>query len=308
MNSENLESLKKINHAKEKFTTLQESFDSVVTKLEDIKSKISTLQNKNNELSSENKRLKTNMSMNGQDDLTPRPDYKTLQGENKINLDIYDSAGKNQVVPTTRLIEELIKKVTHLTNKNADGSPKSYNRTVSLLMNNKTPRNSQTGTNLGTLPVRQLDSGSRLTRKSSMSKASPRGSFAVPSNGSPVSNMRPRMSQFYGNTLSPTNKMAQVFGNNSNSNISTSRDKVSPKSRNESIDSNDDSTPSNGCNSNDGSPSEAKQAFSKKSGDSRFSIQLEILKNKDNKFTADVIDSTEELIRYVLLTKDITVF
>ena len=305
MNCENLESITKINHAKEKFTALQESFDSVVSKLEDIKSKISTLQNQNDELVSENSRLKTNISMNGLDNLTPRPDYKALQGQNKINLDIYDSAGKNQVVPTTRLVEELIKKIT----PHSDDSPKSNNGTVSLLINNKTPQSSRTGINFGTLSVRQLESGSRLTRKSLSNKASPRSSLTVSSNNSPDPNTRIRMSQFYGKTSNITNKIAQMSGDNSTLNISASKDKApTSKSKDASRDSNDDSTLSNGGNSNGGLASEAKHTSSEKSRDSQFSVQLEVLKNKENKFAADVINSTEELIKYVLLTKDIAVF
>ena len=104
------ESRKQIELMKEKIKGFKDILDKIIVKLGNVKQQVLDLRHENEELLYQNEKLNLRAAR-GFEALTPRPDYRKLQEEKNFNMDIYDSTGRRQMVPTIKVVEDLLNKL-----------------------------------------------------------------------------------------------------------------------------------------------------------------------------------------------------
>lgn len=104
------ESRKQIEIMKEKIKGFKDILDKIIVKLGNVKQQVLDLRHENEELLYQNEKLNLRAAR-GFEALTPRPDYRKLQEEKKLEMDIYDATGRRQMVPTIKIVEELLNRI-----------------------------------------------------------------------------------------------------------------------------------------------------------------------------------------------------
>ena len=89
--------------------TFKDNFDKIIVRLGFLRQDLFELRKNNQELQLENEKLNLRAAASFEN-LTPRPDYQGLSSKYDIELDIYDDYKTRQVVPSTIIFEELMKK------------------------------------------------------------------------------------------------------------------------------------------------------------------------------------------------------
>lgn len=104
------DSRKQIHQMKQKIKSFKDIMDKIIIKLGNVKQQVIDLRHDNEELVYQNEKLSLRAAR-GFDALTPRPDYRRLQDEKRFDLDIYDATGRRQIVPTIKIIDDLLNKL-----------------------------------------------------------------------------------------------------------------------------------------------------------------------------------------------------
>lgn len=105
---------------KEKIKGFKDIMDKIIIKLGNVKQQVLDLRHENEELLYQNEKLSLRAAR-GFDALTPRPDYRKLQEEKKLELEIYDKTGRRQMMPTIKIMEELAIRLHAAADKNKEG-------------------------------------------------------------------------------------------------------------------------------------------------------------------------------------------
>lgn len=105
-----------VNETQNKVQGLKDVMDKILVRLALVKKDIVDLRQQNIVLENENRKLNIRAAQ-GFDALSPRPDYKRLQGEKNIDLDIYDESGKTQLASTSDIVNKLVDEIIDLQNK-----------------------------------------------------------------------------------------------------------------------------------------------------------------------------------------------
>jgi hypothetical protein len=108
------EAYEKVKAMQNRMVEFKDTMDKILIKLSLIRNEILELRKKNEELMLENDRLSVRAAV-GFENLTPRPDYKRLQGECEIDLEIFE--GKRQIIPTATITQHIYKKISELSAK-----------------------------------------------------------------------------------------------------------------------------------------------------------------------------------------------
>jgi len=95
---------------KEKIKGFKDILDKIIVKLGNVKQQVLDLRHENEELLYQNEKLNLRAAR-GFEALTPRPDYRKLHEEKKLDMEIYDSTGRRQMVPTIKVVEELLNRI-----------------------------------------------------------------------------------------------------------------------------------------------------------------------------------------------------
>ena len=124
-----------------KIKGLKDIMDKVIVRLTIIKQEIVQLREQNQTLEDDNSRLHVRAA-GGFDALTPRPDYRRLQEEKSLDLNIFDPKGKRQVLTTVEIMNELLNKVNNLQEK-LTAMPSKKRELAKLTMTRKESTNSE---------------------------------------------------------------------------------------------------------------------------------------------------------------------
>ena len=111
------DSRKQIASMREKIKGFKDILDRIIIKLGNVKQQVLDLRHENEELLYQNERLNLRAGR-GFDSLTPRADYRKLIEEKKLDMDIYDSTGRRQLIPTIKIVEELTNRLSAIMDKN----------------------------------------------------------------------------------------------------------------------------------------------------------------------------------------------
>ena len=317
LKDEGEDNLRRISEFKRTLMNFESTFEMISRRIEDMKKQFLLLQERNDELVCENERLNAQISANGTEALTPRPDYRTLQEEKKIELDIFDSAGKNQVISTTVVVEELMKKISETTQKNQEPSSKPINLTIANLnkrAGNRSragsvninsplkppPKNNNNNLAQEAPPSATLSSGGkslfgRMAPRGTPSQFAPGNSQLNPTpsqfNPSPsqfAPGQSPNRSQFFGNTLTPT---TSIYDFKEKSPLEPKEDYLSFK---------EDSLPS--PESTENSPDNKTDSTPKSDG--KYMLKIEIPKWRKRPEKENAIERANDLLSYINKAKD----
>lgn len=138
-----------LGEAKNKVKAYKNTMDSVIVKVSDMKQQITNLIKTNDQISFENEKLKLRAAT-AFEYLTPRPNYKKLQKEKKIELDIYDEK-KNQVISTAEIVEGLLDTLLRSETDGNDGNALPANQHEKRFLLSQ-GNNSKTRPSSGALP------------------------------------------------------------------------------------------------------------------------------------------------------------
>lgn len=105
------DSRKQVMAMKLKIMGFKDTMDKIIVKLGNIKQQVYDMRQQNEDLTYRNQKLSLRAAL-GFEALTPRPDYKKLQEEKKLDLPIFDATGRRQMLSTIKVLDELISK-TH---------------------------------------------------------------------------------------------------------------------------------------------------------------------------------------------------
>lgn len=105
-----------VNQMQFKVKGLKDAMDKVVVRLAIMKKDVIDLRQQNIVLENENSKLHIRAAR-GFEALTPRPDYKKIQEEKNIELDLYDESGKNQLASTSDVVNKLVDEIADLQKK-----------------------------------------------------------------------------------------------------------------------------------------------------------------------------------------------
>lgn len=274
-----------------------------IDKIEEIKRQITGLQQKNDDLNFQNQRLLFKVSANGLEAFTPRPDYKSLQEEKKIDLDMFDITGKNQTRSTAAVMEELMSKVADLTSKNSDSPYKSNGSVQPRMTASRSQSRSRTGnfaTNAPSRFSRQViensaggGPGKSIFAARVFSRNSIRGGNSTPN---------PEKSKPRGSGIFTPNVHEKPSFNFDDQAIKAAlkSNHSSPKERVLSL--KDD--PVSSLDVSDNSPSEARSDCGVPQHESKYILKIDIPRLRKSKFGGEVMESADELIKYIMDTKE----
>jgi len=94
-----------------KIRNFKDILDKIIMKLGAIKAEIFDLRSRYNETELEREKLSVRAAV-GFEGLTPRPDYRKLVEDFPfLELGIFDSTGRKQIVPTTKIVEQMMNSV-----------------------------------------------------------------------------------------------------------------------------------------------------------------------------------------------------
>jgi len=297
------ESRKQIALMKEKIRGFKDTMDKMIVKLGNVKAQVLDLRRENEELLYQNEKLSLRAAR-GFDALTPRPDYRKMIDEKKIDLDIYDKLGRRQMMPTIKVIDELLNKIQGLEaerSRENTALKKGKTANLKLLAANafKTPSNSpkrpsilvqQTPPQQIQLPPPSLTQSNPLLNK-------PRGSLMDPSPSSGQKSLFSKENSFKGilGSISPRNAATLVFENQSrvsSKNLGTQEESASAKGDDSQITEVDET----------GTPRRARLGgfLSKANSIERKSDKEEPVVNM---YGEDTIKQADELIDFAVKTK-----
>lgn len=117
------ESRKQIELMKLKIKGFKDVMDKIIIKLGNVKQQVYDLRHENEELLYQNEKLSLRAAR-GFEALTPRPDYRKLIEEKKLDFNVYDSTGRRQMVPTIKVVEDLLNKIQVANEKAKEGAAK----------------------------------------------------------------------------------------------------------------------------------------------------------------------------------------
>ena len=303
--------IRKINESKSTITNLENTFNVITKRIEDMKKPFILLQERNDELMCENERLNALISANGTEALTPRPDYRTLQEEKKIELDIFDITGKSQVISTSVVIEELMKKIADLTQKNQEPSLKDGAKPINLTIANINAKRGGNRSRAGSFNINSplkppksnslqesLNASPLPGGKSLFGRMAPRNPSQF---GSGVSQFNPSPSQFAPNQSTTGRPGASLFGNTLNPTSIYDFKERTPTSDAGIKDDFSSLCPE----SIDNSPSDCKtdsNSTPKSSG--KYILRIEIPKKRRNSGKEEALERADDLISYIARTKE----
>lgn len=104
------ESRKQVAAMTKKIKGFKDTMDKIIVKLGNIKQQVYDMREQNEELTYRNQKLSLRAAL-GFESLTPRPDYKKLQEEKRIDLAIFDATGRRQMLSTIKVVDELLNKI-----------------------------------------------------------------------------------------------------------------------------------------------------------------------------------------------------
>ena len=233
------ESRKQIALMKEKIRGFKDTMDKMIVKLGNVKAQVLDLRRENEELLYQNEKLSLRAAR-GFDALTPRPDYRKLLDEKKMDLEIYDKLGRRQMMPTIKVIDELLNKIQGLeaerSRENA-ALKKGKTANLKLLAANafKTPSNSPKRPSIlaQQTPPQQIQLPPPSITPSNSQTNKPRGSLMDPSPSGQKS-LFSKENSFKGilGSISPRNAATLVFENQSrvsSKNLGTQEESASNK-------------------------------------------------------------------------------
>ncbi len=177
---------------KEKIKGFKDTMDKIIVKLGNVKQQVLDLRSQNEELLYQNEKLNVRAAR-GFEALTPRPDYRKLREEKRLDFEVYDPTGRRQIMPTIKIVEELINRNQAAGFKDLGLAKKTSNKLAipKMLASNIKP--TPTGANGGKRPSFLLQSqkpkadvtmtnGSKINIKDTSMhsvNASPRGGIAI---------------------------------------------------------------------------------------------------------------------------------
>ena len=143
---------------KQKIKGFKDTMDKIIVKLGNIKQQVYDMRQQNEDLTYRNQKLSLRAAL-GFEALTPRPDYKKLQEERKLDLPIFDATGRRQMLSTIKVVDELITK-THQPEENPRDSVfrKSERNMLSKVFATNAMKNTGKQSNMTPQPVKSRTS------------------------------------------------------------------------------------------------------------------------------------------------------